>query len=295
MPTWHHTAQLVSRKPYGYNTKIAMVDCTHADSVNVCRRAHINAFPMVTVFRKNINTREFYHGDRTAEAFIKFIEHVRDANHGEVHKALGHTEGAKGRRASDKTIQTKKGAEGCLISGQVYVNKVPGSLSVAAHSKHHTIAASLINTTHTVHHFSFGDLPPKRKSGLLKGAYDAANRLGNTYWVTTGSNHTHEHYIKVVSVVYEGTVAEKMDWNTYRYTVNSHEYKDDVDYAGAKFTYDLSPMTVAYSKQSMPFYHFVTSLCAILGGIFTVLGLLDSALFRGYKSVITKKNIGKLG
>jgi thiol-disulfide isomerase/thioredoxin len=295
MPTWHHTAQLVSRKPYGYNTKIAMVDCTHRDAVALCRRAHINAFPMVTVFRNNINTREFYHGDRTAEAFIKFIEHVREQNHGEVHKALGHTEGAKGRRAKDSTIQAKKGAEGCLISGQVYVNKVPGSLSIAAHSKHHTIAASLINTTHAVHHFSFGDLPPRRKSGLLQGAYDAANRLGDTYWVTTGANHTHEHYVKVVSVVYEGTVAEKMDWNTYRYTVNSHEYKDDIDYAGAKFTYDLSPMTVSYSQQSMPFYHLITSLCAILGGIFTVLGLLDSALFRGYKSVVVKKSIGKLG
>ena len=125
-----------------------------------------------------------------------------------------------------------------------------------------------------MHHFSFGDLPPQRRLGLLKDAYAAANRLGNTRWITTGANHTHEHYIKVVSVVYEGTVADIMDWNTYRYTVNSHEYKDDIDYAGAKFTYDLSPMTVTYSLESMPFYHLITSLCAILGGIFTVLSWL---------------------
>ena len=287
MPTWHHTAQLVSRKAYGYNTKIAMVDCTHGDSVNVCRRSHINAFPMVTVFRGNVNTHEFYHGDRTADAFIKFIDHIRANNQGQVHAALGHKAG----NAAPALGGRKGGPEGCLISGFVMVNKVPGSLSIAAHSKHHTIAASLINTTHFIHHFSFGEVPPKRRYGVLKGAYTAANRLGNSNWITTGSNHTHEHYIKVVNVVYQSYKS----YTAYKYTVNSHEYKDDVNYAGAKFSFDLSPMTVVYSRQSIPFYHFITSLCAIVGGIFTVVGMFDAALFRGYKSVVVKKSIGKLG
>ena len=41
MPTWHNLASVVSKKPYGYNTKIGMVDCTHADSVQTCRQAHV--------------------------------------------------------------------------------------------------------------------------------------------------------------------------------------------------------------------------------------------------------------
>lgn len=82
MPTWHNTASVISKKPYGYNTKIAMVDCTHADAVQTCRKAHVNAFPMVAVYRGNTETHEFYHGDRTTEAFVKFIENIRsNMNH----------------------------------------------------------------------------------------------------------------------------------------------------------------------------------------------------------------------
>jgi len=286
MPTWHNTASIVSKKPYGYNTKIAMVDCTHADSVQTCRNSHINAFPMVAVFRGNVNTHEFYHGDRTTEAFVQFIENVRSkVNHDDVHKALGH-------KGGNNAVKVRKGGpEGCMISGFVMVNKVPGSLSIAAHSKHHTIAAPLINTTHSIHHFSFGDVPPKRSYGVLKGAYDAANKLRNTYWTTTGSNHTHEHYIKVVNVVYSGS----KEYTAYKYTVNSHEYQDNINYAGAKFTFDLSPMTVVMTTQTIPFYHFVTSLCAIIGGVFTVIGMFDSALFATYNAVAKKSAIGKLG
>lgn len=42
--------------------------------------------------------------------------------------------------------------------------------------------------------------------------------------------------------------------------------------------YDLSPITVQYTeiKQSLP--HFLTSLCAIVGGVFTVFSLVDSAV-----------------
>ena len=253
------------------------------------------------------------------------------------------------------------------------VNKVPGSLSIAAHSKHHTIAASLINTTHSIHHFSFGDLPPKRRYvflkyfgyhlwctllsgtlksyihlfmdtffisflfflffsyGILKGASIAANRLKNTYWTTKGANHTHEHYIKVVNVVYSGST----EYTAYKYTVNSHEYQDDINYAGAvlcfasfcifvhpyylysqsyityikswysflfflfntpgaKFTFDLSPMTIVMTTQTIPFYHFVTSLCAIVGGVFTVVGMFDSALFATWNAVAKKNAMGKL-
>ena len=60
-----------------------------------------------------------------------------------------------------------------------------------------------------------------------------------------------------------------------------------------QFTYDISPMSVVIASQQIPFYHFVTSLCAIIGGVFTVLGLLDSALFAGYQSIRTKIQLGK--
>jgi hypothetical protein len=36
---------------------------------------------------------------------------------------------------------------------------------------------------------------------------------------------------------------------------------------------------------SKPWYHFLTTTCAIIGGVFTVAGILDSLLYQGIKMV----------
>ena len=65
-------------------------------------------------------------------------------NHDDVHKALGH-------KGGNNAVKVRKGGpEGCMISGFVMVNKVPGSLSIAAHSKHHTIAGKRITPKNTI-------------------------------------------------------------------------------------------------------------------------------------------------
>ena len=62
-----------------------------------------------------------------------------------------------------------------------------------------------------------------------------------------------------------------------------------------KFSYNLSPMTVVVSETSKPFYEFLTSACAIIGGVFTVVGLLDSLIYQGMKSIKKKVALGKQG
>ena len=42
------------------------------------------------------------------------------------------------------------------------------------------------------------------------------------------------------------------------------------------------------SRIRMPVLHFLTKICAIVGGVFTVLGVLDSILFRLQKMTSTK-------
>ena len=49
---------------------------------------------------------------------------------------------------------------------------------------------------------------------------------------------------------------------------------------GIFFVYELSPFMIEASRIRMPILHLVTKLCAIVGGVFTVLGVLDSILFR---------------
>jgi len=57
---------------------------------------------------------------------------------------------------------------------------------------------------------------------------------------------------------------------------------------GIFFIYELSPFMIAASRIRMPVLHLITKVLAIVGGVFTVLGVADSILFRLQKLVNVK-------
>ena len=63
--------------------------------------------------------------------------------------------------------------------------------------------------------------------------------------------------------------------------------------AAAWFKYDVGPITVQLSEYRDPLSHFVVSLCAIVGGVFTVLGLVDAVVHQTYINVLRKVQMGK--
>ena len=82
--------------------------------------------------------------------------------------------------------------------------------------------------------------------------------------------------------------------DAYEYTVHSHMYNTDsqVLIPAAKFSYDLSPIQIVVTQQLKAFYHFITTTCAIIGGVFTVAGILDG-LFHASLRVAKKVELGK--
>ena len=57
----------------------------------------------------------------------------------------------------------------------------------------------------------------------------------------------------------------------------------DARWETCTFSYDLSPMAVVVTSKGRRWYDFLTSLCAIIGGTFTVVGLLDTFLHKFLK------------
>ena len=43
----------------------------------------------------------------------------------------------------------------------------------------------------------------------------------------------------------------------------------------------------------MTFLHFLTSVCAIVGGIFTVSGIVDAFVYHGSQAIKKKVDLGK--
>ena len=61
----------------------------------------------------------------------------------------------------------------------------------------------------------------------------------------------------------------------------SNDHSDAGKIPGMFFVYDLSPFMVEVTESSLGFAHLLTNLCAIVGGVFTIAGIIDSVLYHG--------------
>ncbi|XP_060676485.1 uncharacterized protein LOC107427167 isoform X5 [Ziziphus jujuba] len=52
---------------------------------------------------------------------------------------------------------------------------------------------------------------------------------------------------------------------------------------------------VTFKEEHVPFLHFLTHICAIIGGIFSVAGIIDSFIYYGQRAMKKKMEIGKFG
>nr|GME04824.1 endoplasmic reticulum-Golgi intermediate compartment protein 3-like [Ipomoea batatas] len=105
----------------------------------------------------------------------------------------------------------------------------------------------------------------------------------------------YQYFLKVVPTVYT-------DVNGY--TIQSNQFSVTEHFKGSEagqlqslpgvfFFYDLSPIKVTFTEQHVSFLHFLTSVCAIVGGVFTVSGILDSFIYHGQKAIKKKMELGK--
>jgi hypothetical protein len=61
------------------------------------------------------------------------------------------------------------------------------------------------------------------------------------------------------------------------------------------FRFDMSPVTVKFWQYKDNFLHFLIQICAIIGGIFSVTGIIDALVHKSVVAILRKANMGKLG
>jgi len=197
------------------------------------------------------------------------------------------------REGKDNTTDIKIG-EGCLIYGHLEVNKVagnfhisPGSSYEVGHAHVHDLAAigdkNKINVTHIINHLSFGTSYPGQ-----------IHPLDNLEVVAPNPQSAFNYYLKIVPTTYISLNGSKV--RTNQFSVTRHEKVSGgpgTTLPGMFVSYELSPMMVRYSEKNRSFLHFLTSVCAIIGGIFTVAGILDAFIYRGAAVLKKKIELGK--
>merc|ERR1712232_257038 len=101
------------------------------------------------------------------------------------------------------------------------------------------------------------------------------NSLGNHSFVSPLPFVSVEHYIKVIPTTYRFHDGDELDG--YTYTVNNRETQRGFT-PTVTFSYDFQPLRVVVSEERMELSTFLTQVCAIIGGVFTVTGIIDAIL-----------------
>uniref|UniRef100_A0A5B7BQL9 Thioredoxin domain-containing protein n=1 Tax=Davidia involucrata TaxID=16924 RepID=A0A5B7BQL9_DAVIN len=282
---------------------LGKVDCT--EEIELCRRNHIQGYPSIRIFRKGSDVRddhghhdhESYYGDRDTDSLVATMESLVAPIPLESQRL------ALENKSGTLTNDTKRPAPltgGCRIEGFVRVKKVPGNLVISAHSGAHSFDASQINVSHVISHLSFGKkISPRVMSDVIRvlpylgGSHDKLN--GRAYISNpdgTNANVTIEHYLQVVKTeVVIGRSRKHKLVEEYEFTAHSSLIHSP-DIPVAKFHFEPSPMQVLITENPKSFSHFITNVCAIIGGVFTVAGILDSVLHHSLR-LMKKVELGK--
>ena len=172
--------------------------------------------------------------------------------------------------------------EGCNLDGTLTVNKVAGNFHFAPGLAMTNEQGQLVhefanfeyshyNTSHYFHSLSFGVHYPDRH-----------NPLENLQAIVPRGSGIFRYFVKVVPTKYVYASGEILD--TCQYSV-TEEFRSSQDpFAGFVFPglfviYDVSPIEVTFEESRPSLSHFIVSLCAITGGVFTVAGLVDAVMY----------------
>ena len=203
-----------------------------------------------------------------------------------------------------------------MFGGLFHINKVPGNFHISTHSSQ--VQPKNPNMNHIIYELSFGD--------SMKGANLPANfsPLNGKNTNDKDPMSSHDYTLKIVptvyqeknkrtrfgyqfTAVYKGKIScEVFSENLLNILLNILRQKlffeslDFVAYGHGHrvmpaiwFRYEVSPITVKYTEKSKPLYHFLTTFCAIIGGTFTVAGMIDSMIFSAHQ-MVKKASEGKL-
>jgi len=281
-PVWEAFAEKVEHEQL--DISIIRVDCV--ENRMLCMEQHIQAFPTLRVFKRKDVQPPDYRSDRTVDAMLEFAKEKLALDH-----EVSQMDKDALQQHNERKELMRDDHPGCLMSGFLLVNRVPGNFHIEARSKHHNLNPALANVSHVVNHLSFGPVLSsnalKRLSKLPEEYFSVSSTQpmnGNAY-VTSALHQSWHHYIKTVSTHLGVSSHKDNSMLAYQMVQSSQimKYSED-EVPEARFAYDLSPMAVTIQKSGKKWYQFVTSICALVGGTFVVMGLLANFLNVVFKS-----------
>ncbi|KAF8322629.1 Sec1-domain-containing protein [Clavulina sp. PMI_390] len=207
-------------------------------------------------------------------------------------------------------IQAQSG-EGCNIAGRIKVNKVVGNLLFSPGRSFQTNGVNfhdlvpylkdteVHNWGHVVENFRFESdeegFKVRQKEAMMNKLGWARMPLDKHYAHARTPQYMFQYFLKVVSTRYK--FLNRHSVGTHQYSVTTYQRdlgetnaahknaqglmasRQHTSQPGVYFNFEISPMQVHHVETRQSFAHFLTSTCAIVGGVLTIATLLDSFVF----------------
>ncbi|GKY96947.1 hypothetical protein MPSEU_000653800 [Mayamaea pseudoterrestris] len=295
---------------------VAKVDCVQ--NAALCANEGIMAYPSLILYVNGGRALGgSYHGHRTIKAFFQALisveqrvnkdpdakksveEHTHRALEQHFNMTKDHEEWLTAMARSKENhriIWNPEDHPGCLITGTLHLNRVPGRFYIRANgaSAGYDFDPYKTNMSHEINHLSFRQVTGDAKADqnyyrheVRPANFDKKTCPfdGNVY-ANSALHESFHHYVKLVPT------------NTNHYQVIQSSqlslYQDTV-VPEAKFQLDFSPIAVSYRIQKRPWYDYVTTVLAIVGGTFTIFGMMGTIARAAHRRIITvpRKTIRK--
>lgn len=197
------------------------------------------------------------------------------------------------------------------MSGYIEALRVPGNFNIGQNAfgdlvREIEAAGYLLDNSFEIRHLSFGRLS---EFDLILNEFPDANLLHplDGYKVQRPESEQKmrcDFFINAVPAIFESEAMSQLEGFFYgrsklRYSAEAFQLTaqmDGIDYStGASqivFSYRISPFAIYYSNARENFFQFFISMLAILGGVFTFAGIVDSIIHSGSK-VMFKEQINK--
>ncbi|BFZ05036.1 hypothetical protein BsWGS_08075 [Bradybaena similaris] len=176
-----------------------------------------------------------------------------------------------------KAHSSKHEPDACNIYGSFELNKVAGNFHITAGKsipvipKGHAHLAMMMdisdyNFSHRIDHFSFGD----EAGGIIYP-------LDGSEIVTSFGYHSFQYFMQIVPTEIRTYSTYK---DTYQFAVTEKNRAINHDEGshgvpGIFVKYDLSSLLIRVTEVHKPWWQFLVRLCGIVGGIFSVSGMLN--------------------
>ena len=164
-----------------------------------------------------------------------------------------------------------------------------------------SIDASRLNFHHKINSLAFG-----RKYDGIANPLDGVGKTDPPQSTTNAASGTTTrgmfmYYAKVIPTEYTDNSGQLIETNQFSVTEHTKALQVRPDATtqktgpGVFIFYELSPIRIKATRTRPPFLHFITQLCAIIGGVFTVAGMVDRFIYAGMSATQRRVQLGAKG